>query len=102
MTDDPVDLDGRRGTAEQKSTEIRRQLHEVHADQVSLRQNQKELEELLLTTQAETWPEAAAKAQYLLMLFDSTPEAQEPGRKKLIARTLDDFARLSNGVKVPD
>jgi hypothetical protein len=51
------------------------------------------------TSPAETWPEAAAKAQYLLMLFEPTPEALEPERKKLIARTRDEFARLSNGVK---
>jgi len=33
---------------------------------VALRRRQEELEKLLLAAPAETWPEAAAKAQYLI------------------------------------
>lgn len=95
MTDDPVDLDERRGMAAQKATEIRRQrLDEFQADQAALRRRQEELEKLLLAAPAETWPEAAAKAQYLIQLFAATPEAQDPRRKELIAHALDDFTRL--------
>ena len=61
MTDDPVDLDKRRGRAAQKETEIRRQsLQKFQADQAALRRSQEELEQLLLAAPAETWPEAAA------------------------------------------
>ena len=95
MTDDPVDLDERRGMAAQKATELRRQrLHEFQVEQAALRRRQEELEKLLLAAPAETWPEAAAKAQYLIELFAATPEAQDPRRKQLIAHALDDFARL--------
>jgi hypothetical protein len=101
MTDDPVDLDERRGMAAQKSTEIRRRLHEVQADQAALRRRQEEFESLLLAAPAKTWPEAAAKAQYLIQLFAATPEAQDPRRKELIAHALDDLARLCDRATEP-
>ncbi len=100
MTDDPVDLDERRGMAAQQATEFRRQrLHEFQADQLALRRRQEELEKLLLAAPAETWPEAAAKAQYLIQLFAATPEAQDPRRKELIAHALDDLTRLCERAK---
>ncbi|HSF25364.1 MAG TPA: hypothetical protein VLE20_14150 [Blastocatellia bacterium] len=95
MTDDPVDLDERRGMVAQKATEVRRQrLQDFQAGQAALRRQQEELEKLLLAAPAETWPEAAAKAQYLIQLFAATLEAQDPRRKELIAHALDDLARL--------
>jgi hypothetical protein len=70
MTDEPVDLDEHRGMAAQIATDIRRQrLHEFQVDQAALRRRQEELEKLLLAAPAETWPEAAAKAQYLIQLL---------------------------------
>ena len=95
MTSDPVDLDEHRGMAAQEATEVRRQrLHEFHADQAALLLRQEELEKLLLAAPAESWPEATAKAQYLIQLFAATPEAQDPRRKKLIAHALEDLNRL--------
>ena len=100
MTDEPVDLDEHRGMAAQKATEIRRErLHRFQADQVALRRRQKELEKLLVAAPAETWLEAAAKAQYLIRLFADTAEAQDPRRKELIAHALDDLNRLSEREK---
>ncbi len=95
MTDDPVDLDKRRGGAAQKETEIRRQsLQKFQTDQAALRRSQEELEKLFLAAPAETWPEAAAKAQYLIHLFAATPQAQDARRKELIAHALNDLTRL--------
>ncbi len=95
MTDEPVDLDEHRGMAAQKATETRRQkLQDFQSDQAALRFRQEELEKLLMAAPAQTWPEAAAKAQYLIQLFAETPQAQDPRRKKLIAHALDDLARL--------
>lgn len=100
MTEDPVDLDEHRGMAAQKATDIRRQrLHEFQSDQAALQRRQEDLERLLLAAPAETWPEAAAKAQYLIQLFAATAEAQDPRRKELIAHALDDFARLCDRAK---
>jgi hypothetical protein len=95
MTDDPVELDQHRGMVAQKDTEIRRRLHEVQADQAALRERQAELEKFLVSAPATTWPEAAAKARYLLELFAATPEAQDQRRQKLIAGVIGDFAKLS-------
>ncbi len=100
MADDPVELDEHRGMAAQKATEIRRQsLRDFRADQAALRRRQEELEVLLMAAPAETWPEAAAKAQYLIELFSATPEAQDPRRKELIAHALEDLSRLCNRAK---
>lgn len=96
MNDDPVELDEHRGMAAQKSTEIRRLLQEVQADQAALRQRQEEFERFLLAAPATTWQEAAAKARYLLHLFAATVEAQDQRRQRLIAATLEDLARLSD------
>ena len=97
MTDDPIDLDEHRGAIAKRATEVRREnLEACRADQVVLQFRQEEFEALILAPPASTWPEAAAKAQYLIRLFAATPEAQDPHRKKLIAQALDDLARLSD------
>ena len=94
MTDDPVELDAHRGMTAQRETEIRRSLHEVQADQAALRERQEELETLLLSAPATTWPEAAAKARYLIELFAATPDARDPRRQALIKNVLEDFRTL--------
>jgi hypothetical protein len=96
MKDETVNLDDRRGMAAQKATELRRLLSEVEANETLLRQRQKELEEQLLAAPAVSWPDAADKARYLLSLFASSPNAQDPRRQLLIARVLEDFVRLSS------
>ena len=95
MTDEPITLDGRRGMAAQKATEIRRLLAEVEANEQSLRVRQEELETQLIAVPATTWFEAAQKARYLLGLFAATAVAQDPRRKLLIENVLEDFIRLS-------
>lgn len=101
MTTEPVDLDERRGMAARKATCIRRdRLQYLRAEQAASRRRQEELEQLLLAP-AETWPEAAAKAQYLINLFAATPEARDPRRKELIAQALDDLVRLCGHAAEP-
>jgi hypothetical protein len=95
MTDRTIELDEHRGMAAQKATELRRLMSDVEANEKLLRQRQAELEEQLLATSALTWEEAADKARYLLVLFASSPCAQDPRRQLLIARVLEDFMRLS-------
>lgn len=95
MNDDPVDLDSRRSMAGRMATNERRHsLKEFEAAQESLRRRQEELEAQLLAEPAETWPEAATKAQYLIRLYAQTSEGQDARRQKLIERTLGDLARL--------
>jgi hypothetical protein len=95
MTDKPVELDEHRGMAAQKSTETRRQLREVEADQSALRCRQREFERHAVTAPSTSWPEAAQKARYLIQLFAATPEARDPRRQALIASVLEDLARLA-------
>jgi len=95
MMDDPVDLDTRRGMAAQQSTEGRRRLHEVRADQAALRERQEEFEAFLLAAPATTWPEAAAKARYVIQLFAATLDVQDSQRLKLVASALEDLDRLT-------
>jgi DNA-binding IclR family transcriptional regulator len=96
MTERPVELDEHRGMAAQTLTELRRRLHEVQADQTALRQRQDEFERYAVAAPSATWPEAAAKARYLIQLFAATPEARDPRRRELIAKVLDELTRLSD------
>ena len=90
-SDDPIDLDARRGMKAQKATEIRRRLQEVRADQDALRKRQNELEKILRTAPAKTPHDVALKARYLIQLFAATADGGEPRRKKLIRETLEEL-----------
>jgi len=94
MSDEPIDLDGRRGMAAQKATDIRRRLHEVQADQAAVRQRQEEFEKYLLAAPAATIPELAVKIRYLLQLYAACHDAADPRRQKLIQSADEDIARL--------
>jgi hypothetical protein len=89
-----TDLDDRRGMAAQKATELRRLRIEVETDQAALRARRQELEKFLLAVPATCWSEAVEKARYLIDLFATTPEAQDPRRQRLIQALYDDFDRL--------
>lgn len=95
MIDEPVDLDEHRSSTGMIATNLRRHsLKKFEADQASLRQMQSELEIQLAVEPAETWPDAAKKAQYLIRLFAHTAEGRDARRRKLIDRALADLARL--------
>lgn len=91
----PISLDEHRGMAAQVATEARRHSSAVEADQEALRRAQAEIEEALLAGSAGSWPEAAARAKYLLRRFLATPEARDPRLRRLIDATLKDFRRLA-------
>ncbi len=101
MTDETVDLDGRRGMRAQKETKLRRLHAEVRDQRDALRARQEALEEQLVAAPAESWEEAAEKARYLLNLFAASMDAQDPRRQKLIAAVLDDFSRLAGEPAAP-
>jgi hypothetical protein len=96
MTDTPVDLDKHRGMASQKATDIRRVLAEVEANAKIQRDRQGILESQLLSTQAASWPEAAAKARYVLNLYAAGLAPTDTHHRDLVAAVLADFARLSD------
>jgi len=94
MTDKPIDLDRRRGMAAQHATDLRRLAAEVEADQLTLRQRQEALERRLLDEPAIDWPQAAAKARYLLGLYAAAEAKGDARITALIAAVLADFDRL--------
>jgi len=96
MPADSIDLDGHRSDADQRATEIRRRLKVVQVDQSKLEQRQEEFEAFLLAGPAANWPEAAAKAQYLIQLLMDTYAVRDPRQRQLIESVFKDFAALAH------
>ncbi|QCI63357.1 hypothetical protein [Phreatobacter stygius] len=94
MVEKTTDLDGRRGMAAQKATELRRLRIEVENDQAALRARQASLEKSLAAAPSAGWAEAVEKARYLIGLFAETLAADDPRRQLLIKSLLADFDRL--------
>jgi hypothetical protein len=96
MTEKPLDLDRHRGMAAQKATDIRRVLAEVESNARDLRDRQAALENQLLSVSAASWPEAAAKARYILNLYAAGLAPDDTHHRDLVAAVLADFAQLSD------
>ena len=96
MSDKPLDLDKHRGMAAQKATDIRRALAEVENNARQLRERQEVLEKQLLSVQAASWPEAAAKARYVLNLYAADLAPGDAHHRDLVAAVFADFARLTD------
>ena len=96
MTDTPVYLDKHRGMAAQKATDIRRVLADVEANAKMLRDRQGVVELELLAVPATSWPEAAAKARYVLNLYAADLAPADTHHRDLVTAVLADFARLSD------
>jgi hypothetical protein len=94
MNDDPVDLDKHRGMAAQTATDLRRVLADVEANAKLLRDRQSAVEIQILSVQATTWPEAAAKARYLLNLYAAGLAPDDTHHRDLVGAVMADFARL--------
>lgn len=95
MTEIPIDLDRHRGMAAQKATDIRRVLADVEANAKLLRDKQGLVEIQLLAVPAASWPEAVAKARYVLNLYSAGLSPTDTHHRDLVAAVLADFARLS-------
>ena len=95
MNDPPVDLDKHRGMAAQRATGIRRVVADVEAKAKILRDQQGAVEIQLLAAPASSWPEAAAKARYVLNIYAAGLAPADTHHRDLVAVVLADFARLS-------
>ena len=95
VSDKPLDLDKHRGIAAQKATDIRRALAEVENNARQLRERQGVLEKQLLSVQATSWPEAAAKARYVLNLYTAELAPGDAHHRDLVEAIFADFARLT-------
>ena len=96
VSDKPLDLDKHRGIAAQKATDIRRILADVENNAKALRDRQGIFENQLLSVPAVSWPEAAAKARYVLNLYAAGLAPADTHHRDLVAAVLADFARLSD------
>jgi hypothetical protein len=96
VTNKPFDLDQHRGMAAQKATDLRRVLAEAENNARNLRERQRVLEDQLLSVSAASWPEAAAKACYVLNLYAAGLAPADTHHRDLVAAVCADFARLSN------
>jgi hypothetical protein len=96
MNSEPTDLDKRRGMAARKAVGIRRVLAEVEKNARELRDRQALLENELLSIPADSWPEAAAKARYILNLYAASLSPDDTRHRDLVTAVFEDFARLSH------
>jgi hypothetical protein len=95
MNDNPIELDKHRGMAAQKATDIRRALAEVEANAKLLRDKQGVIEIQILAAPAASWPEAVAKAHYVLNLYSASLAPTDTHHRDLVAAVLADLTRLS-------
>jgi hypothetical protein len=96
VSDQPLDLDKHRGMAAQKATDIRRILADVENNARDLRHRQGILENQLLSVPAASWPEAAAKARYILNLYAAGLAPDDTHHRDLVTAVLADLGRLSD------
>jgi len=94
MTETPIELDKHRGMAAQKATDIRRVLAEVEVNAKLLRDKQGALEIQILAAPATSWPEAVAKARYVLNLYSASLPPTDTHHRDLVAAVLADLTRL--------
>jgi hypothetical protein len=95
VTETPIELDKHRGMAAQKATDIRRVIAEVEANAKLLRDKQGLVEIEILAVPATSWPEAVAKARYVLNLYSAGLAPTDTHHRDLVAAVLADLARLS-------
>ena len=95
MSESPIDLDKHRGMAAQKATDIRRVLADVEANARLLRDSQAAVELQLLEVPASSWPEAVAKACYVLNLYAADLAPTDTHHRDLVTAVLSDFTRLA-------
>jgi hypothetical protein len=68
----------------------------VEKNAKELRDRQAVLEHQLLSTPADSWPEAAAKARYILNLYAASLSPDDSHHRDLVAAVFEDFTRLSH------
>ena len=95
MTETPIELDKHRGMAAQKATDIRRALADVEVNAKLLRDKQGVLEAQILAAPATSWPDAVAKARYVLNLYSASLTPSDTHHRDLVAAVLADLTRLS-------
>ncbi len=95
MTDDPINLDGRRTAAERHDSEMRRRPANGSPPLKPTGQPQlRRLEDQMLAEPARTWVEVVEKWRFLLERYSATSDADDERIQKLIRRAIGDMERL--------
>lgn len=95
MTNELINLDGRRTVVERLRVEIRRRPANSEPPYALPSQPHLEsLEDQMLAEPAQTWAEVMEKWRFLLNRYAATPEAGDEHIQKLIKRALGDMERL--------
>ena len=94
VSDNPIDLDKHRGMAAQKATDIRRTLAEMEANAAALRARQSAVEAEMVSAPAAGWPEAVAKARYVLNLYAAGLSPADTHHRDLVKVVIADLTRL--------
>ena len=81
--------------AAQKATDIRRMIAEVEVNARELRDKQASSKFISLRCPASSWPEAVAKARFMLELSVSGLAPSDTHHRDLVAAVLADLTRLS-------
>jgi hypothetical protein len=95
VNEPPVELDKHRGMAAQKATGVRRVVADIEAAAKITRDRLGAVEAQLLAAPALSWPEAAAKARYVLNIYAAGLAATDTHHRDLVAAVLADFTKLS-------
>ena len=95
MTDDPIDLDGRRTAAGRHETEMRRQpANDAPSLVPSAQPHLSSLEDQMLAEPARKWVDVMKKWRFLLERYSATSDADDERIQKLIRRAIGDMERL--------
>jgi hypothetical protein len=96
MTDDPINLDGRRSSAGRHDSEMRRRPANTDPDAMpSQKPHPEDLDARMLAEPARNWSDLLETCRFLLGLYAATPEAGDERIQELIGRALDDMNRLA-------
>lgn len=77
-------------------TDLRRSLANAESNARVLRERQAPLENELMLIPATSWPEAVAKASYVVNLYAARLSLADTHHRDLVAAIFADFARLSH------
>lgn len=95
MTDDPINLDGRRSAADQREAKMRRRpANSASPEDSATDPHRGSLENQMLAEPARSWIEVMNKWRFLIDRYAVTPEAEDDRIQKLIRRALGDMERL--------
>lgn len=95
VTDEPIDLDGRRTAEERERTQLRRRpADEQSYGAPSGAPQPGSLEGQMLAEPARTWSEVMEKWRFLLEKYSATCDAEDESVQRLVRRAIGDMERL--------